>query len=98
MRACRIAGLAARLCLEMGMNRCEILLRTFPGEAELSLAVRVFWSVYTLDRRASFGTGTSFVIQDSDIDPALPEPVSMRLPCWKLEADDYRFRTLQICT
>jgi hypothetical protein len=37
--------------------------------------VRVFWSVYALDRRWSFGTGMPFAFQDADIDPLLPEPV-----------------------
>ncbi|CZR65707.1 uncharacterized protein PAC_15607 [Phialocephala subalpina] len=75
IRACRIIGLAARLCLEMGLSRHDVLQHAFPEEREQSLAVTIFWPVYTLDRRASLGTGVPFIIQDSDVDPSLPEPV-----------------------
>ena len=37
--------------------------------------VRLFWVIYSLDRRWSFGTGMPFAMQDADIDPQLPEPV-----------------------
>ena len=75
MRASRIISLAARLSLEMGLNRREVLLRTFPDEKDRDLAVRIFWSIYMLDMRASCGIGIPFVIQDVDLDPTLPEPV-----------------------
>jgi hypothetical protein len=75
VRASRIIGLAARLCLEMGLSRREVLVRTFPAGQNRSLAVRIFWSIYMLDMRASCGTGIPFVVQDIDIDPTLPEPV-----------------------
>jgi len=52
-------------------------MHAFPDEQEQAIATRIFWSLYTLDRRASLGTGTPFIIQDSDIDPNLPEPVSI---------------------
>jgi hypothetical protein len=34
----------------------------------------LFWSIYVLDRRWSFGTGMPFALQDSDIDPLLQKP------------------------
>jgi hypothetical protein len=74
--AWRIIGLAARMCLELGLHRRETLLRNFEGEEERSQATTLFWSIYVLDRRWSFGTGIPFALQDADIDPALPEPVS----------------------
>lgn len=74
--AYRVIGLAARMCLELGLHRREALIKSFPNEDEWSDVLRVFWSVYSLDRRWSFGTGLPFVIQDEDIDPNLPEPVS----------------------
>jgi regulator of sirC expression with transglutaminase-like and TPR domain len=40
------------------------------------MAARVFWVIYVLDRRWSFGTSLSFALVDRDIDPELPEPVS----------------------
>lgn len=36
--------------------------------------LRLFWSIYVLDMRWSFGTGMPFALEDSDIDPWLPEP------------------------
>ncbi|KAI9782940.1 MAG: hypothetical protein M1839_004415 [Geoglossum umbratile] len=72
--AWRIIGLAARMCLELGLHRRETLLRNFEGEEERSQATTLFWSIYVLDRRWSFGTGMPFALQDADIDPALPEP------------------------
>jgi hypothetical protein len=72
----RIIGLAARMCLELGLHRRDAIMKTFPAEADWSRITRLFWSVYSLDRRWSFGTGLPFVIQDDDIDPSLPEPVS----------------------
>lgn len=74
--AYRVIGLAARMCLELGLHRRDALIKSFPNEAEWPDVLRAFWSVYSLDRRWSFGTGLPFVIQDEDIDPNLPEPVS----------------------
>ncbi|MCJ1308170.1 hypothetical protein MMC25_001822 [Agyrium rufum] len=73
-QAYRVSGLASRLCFEMGLHRHEILTKTFKSEEACSWAVRLFWSIYVLDRRWSFGTGMPFAMQDMDIDPALPEP------------------------
>lgn len=67
---------AARVCLEMGLHRRERVLALFPASKEQSLAVRIFWSIYVLDRRWSIGNDIPFVIQDADIDSLLPEPVS----------------------
>jgi hypothetical protein len=78
-QAWRIIGLAVRLTLEMGLHRREALIRSFPIEDECSWALKLFWSIYTLDRRWSFGTGMPFALQDMDIDPFLPEPVSIRI-------------------
>ncbi|EXJ86080.1 hypothetical protein A1O1_06449 [Capronia coronata CBS 617.96] len=73
-QAWRFIGIAARMCIEMGLHRKDSLLRSFTNEAEYRQAVRIFWTVYALDRRWSFGTGMPFALQDADIDPALPEP------------------------
>lgn len=72
--AYRIIGLAARMCLELGLHRRDALIKAFPNEEDWSEITRIFWSVYSLDRRWSFGIGLPFVIQDDDIDPNLPEP------------------------
>jgi hypothetical protein len=55
----------------MGLHRRETLLKHFPGEDARKEALRVFWSVFTLDRRSSLGLGVPFVIQDTLVDPAL---------------------------
>lgn len=73
--AYRIIGVGARMCLEMGLHRRDALAKSFPDEAQWPEIVKIFWSIYSLDRRWSFGTGLPFVIQDEDIDPNLPEPV-----------------------
>lgn len=75
IRAYRIIGLAARFCLEMGLHRKEIVSKTLLSTEERFQACKLFWSIYVLDRRWSFGTGMPFAIQDADIDPTLHEPV-----------------------
>jgi hypothetical protein len=55
----------------MGLHRRETLLKHFPEEGARKEALRIFWSVFTLDRRSSLGLGVPFVIQDSLVDPAL---------------------------
>lgn len=64
--------------MELGLHRRETYDRM--DEEQRNLAMLVFWSVYCLDRRWSFGTGMPFAIQDSDIDPNLPRPVSSVYP------------------
>ena len=72
-----IIGLAARMCFEMGLHRRDSLLKIFESKDDYIWAVRLFWCVYVLDKRWSFGTGMPFAIQDLDIDPMLPQPVSL---------------------
>ena len=43
-------------------------------ESERSETILLFWAIYVLDRRWSFGTGMPFALQDQDIDPLLPKP------------------------
>ncbi|KAI5457645.1 fungal-specific transcription factor domain-containing protein [Mariannaea sp. PMI_226] len=72
--AWRTIGVAAREALEMGLHRKKSLFDNFKDIGERHLASRVFWCVYVLDRRWSFGTSLSFSLIDRDIDPELPEP------------------------
>ena len=74
--AYRMLGIVSRQCLEIGLHRRQTLLDAFPDDEERSWAIKLFWSIYVLDRRWSFGTGLPFALQDADIDPQLPEPVS----------------------
>lgn len=69
----RIIGLTARLCIELGLHRRETY-EAIEDETERTEAILLFWSVYVLDRRWSFGTGMPFALQDSDIDTQLPKP------------------------
>ena len=69
--------MAARGSMELGLHCQETWLKTggiFPGELQCMWASRLFWCIYVLDRRWSFGTGLPFAIQDSDMDTNLPEP------------------------
>lgn len=58
----------------MGLHRKQSLQDNFKDPEERKLAVQVFWVVYELDRRWSFGTSLSFALNDRDIDTQLPEP------------------------
>lgn len=69
--------MAARGSMELGLHRQETWHKTggvFPGALEWMWASRLFWCIYVLDRKWSFGTGLPFAIQDSDMDTNLPEP------------------------
>ncbi|KAM0258526.1 hypothetical protein ACHAPA_011231 [Fusarium lateritium] len=72
--AWRTIGIAAREALEMGLHRKRSLLDNFKDPDSRRLATRVFWCVYVLDRRWSFGTSLSFALVDKDVDPELPKP------------------------
>ncbi|TVY16790.1 putative transcriptional regulatory protein [Lachnellula arida] len=72
--AWRIIGQVARMSIELGIHRRDSLFRVIPDEEDRSMAIKLFWSLYVLDRRWSFGTGMPFALQDADIDPNLPEP------------------------
>ncbi|KAJ5749378.1 uncharacterized protein N7511_011074 [Penicillium nucicola] len=75
--AWRLIGMAVRGSTELGLHRQDTWQKTggvFPGELELTWASRLFWCIYVLDRKWSFGTGLPFAIQDADLDVNLPEP------------------------
>ncbi|KAK0113956.1 hypothetical protein ONS96_014805 [Cadophora gregata f. sp. sojae] len=78
--AWRTIGIAARIALEMGLHRRESLEENVPDPEERHWAKRLFYCIYVLDRRWSFGTGLPFALQDSDIDPDLPS-LDGRVPC-----------------
>lgn len=72
----RCVGQVGRMCIELGLHRRDALFRAFPDEGERAVVIKFFWSIYVLDRRWSFGVGLPYTMQDDDIDPALPRPVS----------------------
>ncbi|RTE73277.1 hypothetical protein BHE90_012304 [Fusarium euwallaceae] len=67
----RIVGLAARLCLEIGLHRRPALEASFPNPDERLTALRTLWSIYMLERRISLGQLMPFMIQDACVDPSL---------------------------
>ncbi|CAK4032342.1 related to fungal specific transcription factor [Lecanosticta acicola] len=69
----RLIGLTARLCIELGLHRKETY-DAIQDDGDRSDTMLLFWAIYVLDRRWSFGTGMPFALQDSDIDPQLPKP------------------------
>ena len=73
--AWRVMGQVTRLCLELGMHQKRGLMN-IKGDADRKNALMSFWSAYILDRRWAFGTGLPYSIQDDEIDPQLPFPVS----------------------
>ncbi|KAI1061297.1 hypothetical protein LB506_011601 [Fusarium annulatum] len=72
--AWRLTGIVARWCLEIGLNQSLFIQQMSGSDHDRRMAVRLFWCIYALDRRWSFGNGLPFVIQDSDIDKNYPEP------------------------
>ncbi|EAW09986.1 transcription factor domain-containing protein [Aspergillus clavatus NRRL 1] len=73
----RLIGMAVRGSMQLGLHCQETWQKTggvFPGELQCEWASRLFWCIYVLDRKWSFGTGLPFAIQDSDMDTNLPEP------------------------
>ncbi|PQE30615.1 hypothetical protein CJF32_00009850 [Rutstroemia sp. NJR-2017a WRK4] len=72
--AWRIIGQVARMAIECGLHRRDSFFKVVVDERERMAAIKLFWSIYVLDRRWSFGTGMPFALQDADIDPSLPEP------------------------
>ncbi|KAK2048383.1 hypothetical protein LZ31DRAFT_60228, partial [Colletotrichum somersetense] len=74
LQAWRLVGIVARWCLEMGLHQSAVINKTFKDATERKMVMRLFWCVYTLDRRWGFGAGLPFVVHAFDIDPQLPEP------------------------
>lgn len=73
--AWRVMGQVVRLCMELGIHQKRGLMM-IQNETERKNALNSFWSAYVLDRRWAFGTGLPYAIQDDEIDPTLPMPVS----------------------
>lgn len=69
----RMIGLTARLCIELGLHRRETY-DAIQDDVDRTETMLLFWAIYVLDRRWSFGTGMPFALQESDIDPQLPKP------------------------
>lgn len=68
-------GFAARMCIENGLHRRDQTIRRYPNFAERRHAITLFWTVYVLERRWSFGTGLPYSIHDADVDQSQNETV-----------------------
>jgi hypothetical protein len=96
-----LIGLAGRAAIELGLHRRETYLIRFSDNEQRLRAVQMFWTIYMLDRRFSFGTGRSFAIPECDIDLDLPKSVRTSprhyLPTngrSKTSADSYLFSNM----
>lgn len=85
---------AARVALELGLHQQDVLLRRFPDSRDRDIAIKVFWSIYVLDRQWSVIAGLPRNLQDVNIDPNLQEPVS--LFCISLPASAVASLTLSL--
>ena len=56
--AYRLIGLAGRMCLEVGLHRRDAVTKAFTSGEEVLSVNRLFWSVYSLDRRWSLPVPT----------------------------------------
>jgi hypothetical protein len=65
-----------RIALELGLHRRSTFSRPICDDQNLVKVINAFWSVYVLDRQWSFASGLPISLQNMDIDPDLPEPVS----------------------
>ena len=88
--AWRLMGFAARMCLEIGLHRRHPFI-PFTSASEKRRAVKLFWCVYVLERRWSFGSGLPSAINDADVDQQLNENVgsNSKTRC-NLRANIYR--------
>ena len=68
----RFASAGARLCIELGLNKQQNILRSFSTVIQRQQAILCFWSAYTLDRRSSIGLGLPYILQDKEIDTEAP--------------------------
>ncbi|KAI8650652.1 Fungal-trans domain-containing protein [Fusarium keratoplasticum] len=64
--AWRGIGMVFRLLQELEDTPDKLQSRVLPNDKGV-ISPEFYWSVYTLDRRWSFGTGLPFAVQDSDV-------------------------------
>lgn len=83
--AWRLTGIVARFCLELGFNKFSVIKKMTGTDHDRKMTIRLFGCVHALDRRWGFGNGLPFVIQDSDIDSNLREPVGI-MPVYTLDS------------
>jgi len=65
--------------VELGLHRGSTYKTFGPSKLEANM---LFWCVYVLDRRWSFGTGLPFALPNDTIDPDLGKPVCLDALYW----------------
>ncbi|KAJ5833658.1 hypothetical protein N7474_001969 [Penicillium riverlandense] len=73
LRAWRMIRFAVEQALELQLHTQEGLAR-YGQLSNRTWALRVFWSVYVLDLRYSFGNNLPATLEDTDINSSIPEP------------------------
>jgi hypothetical protein len=63
------------MCFELGLHQRGSVEKMLTNLERYRASV-LFWTIYVLDRRWSFGTGLPFVMQDLELDGDLLHPVS----------------------
>ncbi|KAL4874501.1 cytochrome P450 [Aspergillus karnatakaensis] len=71
IKAWRMSGVAARLCLELGIHRESFYSVSEVQKVGVTCCRRIFACVYDLNMKSSFTTGLQWTMHDSDIDTEL---------------------------
>ena len=69
--ASRIGGLIVRMAFQLGLHRCPARFSRFSAE-EAQIRLRLFWSIYCLERHLCQSLGLPLDIRDDDIDVCYP--------------------------
>ncbi|RFU30938.1 hypothetical protein B7463_g5421, partial [Scytalidium lignicola] len=73
--ASRIIAIAARMIIEAGLHRKQVLIHRFPDNNERKKIVTALYTSMILDRQLNFAAGLPFTLKDTDID--IPEVEDM---------------------
>lgn len=66
LQASRVAAYAARLCLELGINRPNVIQQSFKTDSDCTFAIKLVNNAFVLDHRSSLGIGIPPTIPDGD--------------------------------
>lgn len=69
LKAWKMAGLAAKFCLELGLHKAETIEHTVGSEENKRFLMLLMSCVYDLDSRCSLVIGLPRTIHDADVDP-----------------------------
>ncbi|KAF2025867.1 hypothetical protein EK21DRAFT_11810, partial [Setomelanomma holmii] len=69
--ATRLGGLINRMALQLGLHRCPARYSSFTAD-DKELRLRIFWSLYAIDRFICQSMGLPLGIADDDVDVCFP--------------------------